>query len=44
VQVRSASVFTDAVAWISRQYRLGLGNRPTPGKDWHGAPPVDTAL
>jgi hypothetical protein len=44
VQVRPASVFTDAVAWISRQYRLGLGNRPTPGKDLRGAPPVDTAL
>jgi hypothetical protein len=44
VRVRPASVFTDAVAWISRQYRLGLGNRPTPGKDWHGAPPADTSL
>jgi hypothetical protein len=42
VQVRPASVFTDAVAWISRQYRLGLGNRPTSSTDWHGAPPADT--
>jgi hypothetical protein len=44
VQVRPASLFTDAIAWISRQYRLGLGNRPTPGKNLRGAPPVDTAL